>query len=461
MRLRVFLVIAVLAGAAHLTLAFALMANWTERTLTREADASARDWTDYALARFDRLQAIAAGAPVTLWDYHLLDELVAYSDVFRIKIYGPDGTLRMVTDEDLSDTLTLFTDRDLADVLAREIAPVTAIREGGGLPFLPETYSETIVPVVEAGALAALVEVYVDQTARRAAVRRDYWSLGAVIGALVFATFAGPAVWIALLLRDHARTRAALRDKDFAAAEARNARDAFLGAIGHDLRSPLEELLGATALLRDGRLDAEDRQLVDLVETCARAQSALVEELLAASEADVGAIRIETAPCALHAFMRRVTEGGATLAVAKGLKFTLCLEAPDVEIDTDARRLRQIVGILLGNAVKFTEEGGITLRVRLDVDAYGVKGRLAISVADTGVGIAERDLVRVFERYARAMSGPGAAPQGAGLGLAVARTLAQAMQGDIAVDSTPGDGSVFTLTLPVAFRARCDVRDAA
>ena len=237
-----------------------------------------------------------------------------------------------------------------------------------------------------------------------------------------------------------------------AEAEAANrSKDQFLANMSHELRTPLHAILGYADLVRAGALPEPSRQeALSTIASSGRYLLSLINDLLDLSRIRSGHLELNPAPLQLAALLEEIAAMVRVEARRKGLDFSLDAPAglPDI-VEADGKRLRQILLNLLGNAIKFTDSGGVTLRVQC-VPAQGVKVELRVSVRDTGVGIAARDTTRIFAPFEQAEEGQKQ-ESGVGLGLAITRELARLMGGDVEVDSQPGRGSQFrfTVQLPV------------
>ena len=219
------------------------------------------------------------------------------------------------------------------------------------------------------------------------------------------------------------------------------ANDRFFAHMSHELRTPVNAVLGYATLLLDGvagSMSATATDMVTRIASSAQHLRALVDELLDLGRLEAGKTQLRIGEVFMPALLRETLASLEAQAAGKGL--TLELEAADVpRLDTDATRVRQIVLNLVSNALKFTECGGVTVRLeRLAADA------IAVHVVDTGVGIASADLDRVFDEFVQV----GRVVDGTGLGLTISRRLARLLGGDLTVRSTPARGSCFTLTLP-------------
>ncbi len=241
----------------------------------------------------------------------------------------------------------------------------------------------------------------------------------------------------------HRRTDAELqRAKDLAEA-ANQAKTRYVTGMTHELRTPLNSILGYTQiLLKDERLHGEPRLAVDTIRRSGEHLHGLIDGLLDLARIEAGKLRLDVAPMSMREFLDDIVGMVAPQAAAKGLAFELQTEGRvPACVRADARRLRQILVNLLGNAVRFTDKGGITLR--LDHSREVAR----FEVIDTGIGIAEQDLERIFLPFERGSAGRRTGDAGTGLGLTITHLLTQLMGGELTVKSVPGQGSTFTVRL--------------
>jgi CheY-like chemotaxis protein/nitrogen-specific signal transduction histidine kinase len=229
------------------------------------------------------------------------------------------------------------------------------------------------------------------------------------------------------------------------AQEANAAKDQFLATLSHELRSPLNVMIGWIQMLRSGQVSADAAARgFDVLERSVRLQAKLIEDLLDVSRIVAGKLRIEKRRVDLATIASAAVDAALPAARAKQVSLTAAI-APGLLLDADPQRLQQVVSNLLTNALKFTpEQGSIDVRV----ERHG--GRAQIVVRDTGIGMAPELLPRVFDRFQQGDSSTTRTHTGLGLGLAIVRYLVEQHGGTIAAASAGrGHGSTFTVMLPL------------
>lgn len=260
-----------------------------------------------------------------------------------------------------------------------------------------------------------------------------------------------------------------LEHLSFELARANRAKSEFLANVSHELRTPLAAIVGFVDLLQDGSYGELGPRMVGPVEriqASAEHLQALVDQILDLARLSAGRLDVQREPLTLRAFVIDVASEIEPLIIEKGLALSIQVPASLPKVATDPTHLRQILVNLLGNAVKFTPTGSITVRAAVVTDPTAAPdGRaarqrpllaaagawVALQVVDTGIGIAEKDQQRIFEEFEQVDPGSRAdsARRGTGLGLTITRRLARLLEGDITVESVPGAGSTFTCWLPV------------
>jgi signal transduction histidine kinase len=255
-------------------------------------------------------------------------------------------------------------------------------------------------------------------------------------------------------LRDR-NERRARRAAQAAAEEARQARlraetasqtkSQFLANMSHELRTPLNSIIGFSELLEThGSMSPQQAEWVAHVLSSGRHLLTLINDLLDLSKVEAGRMDLHREPTSIEAVAQQVKDVLQPLVAKAGIALTMTVMAGLPELDVDPVRLRQILYNLLSNAIKFTPSGG---KVALDIERHG--GQTTLRVSDTGAGIGAEELPRLFGEFEQLAAAKNAGQIGTGLGLALTRKLVELHDGRIDVESVLGQGSVFTVTMPL------------
>lgn len=275
-----------------------------------------------------------------------------------------------------------------------------------------------------------------------------YFTIGLAVLALTASLFVRSLVRRVRGLADESR------DRRLKAEAAMENRSRLIRGITHDLKNPLSAADGSAQLFEMGILGSlSERQQANVgrIRRSIDAALRIIADLLELSRAEVGGLKVEISPTEVAPIVEETAEDHRSDAETAGLTMQLYVPAGLPRVEADGGRVRQIVGNLLSNAVKYTSSGGqITISAGIRGGAATPLGGrcLAVSVADTGPGIPSEEHEKIFEEFYRS---PAVAERstGVGLGLAISRRIARLLKGDLTVDSEPGNGSVFTLWLPL------------
>lgn len=293
-----------------------------------------------------------------------------------------------------------------------------------------------------------IAKLQADEAKRRANTQFWIFISTTIVSVVIFGMLGFGLVTIR---RSRNEVRAAnidLEASNAALGKALAAKTEFLATTSHEIRTPLNGILGMTqVMLADRRLDPAMRDRIGVVHGAGVSMRALVDDILDVAKMETGNLTIERAPVDLAAMLRDVSRMWQDQAAAKGVEFELDVSEAPARIESDPARLRQIAFNLLSNALKFTQNGHIHVRSGVIQGADGEQ--VTIEIRDTGIGIPPDKLELIFESFRQADAGTTRQFGGTGLGTAICRNIARAMGGDVTVASIPGEGSTFTVVVPL------------
>ncbi len=422
-----------------------------ESTLTATAEAAADTWYGHYVVHMGGFPGLVVQNALETVDVASRHDADEFGSIILYRIYDRHGRLVLVSEPHRSPVDAPKppppSDQDQGRIRAviDSNMPETEINAGWRRGDASLYFARSLLPIVQNGETQGVAEVFIDISSDRATIHRAFHQFSLI---LVLILFLASLIPFSAILYAWYRVSVLNRDLRQAHDKARHAEEVksrFLANMSHEIRTPLNGIIGMAELLNDTEMTTEQRGFTATILNSSSALLTIINDVLDFSKIEAGKVTIQQSPFDLH----NCVQDAATLLFpagnGKGVELCVDFQKPlPAWVVGDEARLRQCLLNVVGNAVKFTETGHVTVRVSDRED-----DRIEIAVSDTGIGIPEDKAEAIFRDFEQADSGDSRSREGTGLGLAITRRLLRLMGGDITVESMPGKGSVFHMILPL------------
>ena len=435
--------------------------------LTLSEQRTIREQMDVAGRSLLRAASIGCIEPLLLQDYPVLDTLTQAlvhdrSDVVFVIVRRGDGTIVSQSPADACDSFDLPSHRVYSSPIqvGSEDAAALGTIAIGLTTRISDDFLATHVAGIAVGALLALVllGLVLTRTIQRVigeplrsldeqAVRLAGGDLNTPVHVSTRDELGRLASTLDYVRRNLRVSYSELQDQNRKLRQLDRIKDEFLANMSHEIRTPLTAILGFADLLLETVERHDERESVETIRRNGDHLLQVINDILDLSKSQAGKLHVARQTCSPHQIVAEVASLMRVRATAKDLRLDVCIEGPiPRQIHTDPTRLRQILLNLVGNAVKFTDRGGIRIALCLD-QAQVDDGRMRFDVVDTGTVLEEAQKARLFEPFYQADSSMTRSHGGTGLGLAISQRLANQLGGEISVHSQPDQGNTFRLVI--------------
>ncbi len=387
-----------------------------------------------------------------------IKEHLSGTDITNLKLWDAEGNMVFSSQEPTSPGHDVLSDRVRLALTGETISEWVEGERNGGSDHSAKNVLETYVPLwlTSDAEPTGVMEVYSDITPMIQAIRREGVVLAVIQTAVLIALY-----FVLFLIVRHAdrvirqqhhdgeRYVTKLNEAKEAAEAGARAKSEFLANMSHEIRTPLNAMIGYTDLLRRAKLGEKERKYVDTVNDSGRALLALIDDILSLSKIDADELDTEESEFDIRDVVEGVVEMLANEANSKGLELRARFHMQRTVVVGDADRLRHVLVNLVGNAIKFTDRGAVTVGVTQERADHN-HSTVRFEVQDTGIGIAPQHRERLFQPFSQIDASSMRAHGGTGLGLVISKRLTELMGGSIGVESEPGRGSTFWFRLPFA-----------